>query len=58
MQITASLNFDKIERTTKQIDPEKQASVSEQKVEVTPSSPGARRGVQHHREFIRELQQR
>lgn len=39
VQITANLNFDKIERTTKQVDPEKQASVSEQKAEVTPSSP-------------------
>ncbi|MEP6833508.1 MAG: flagellar basal-body MS-ring/collar protein FliF [Gemmatimonas sp.] len=39
VQVNASLNFDKIERTTKQIDPEKQGSVSEQKAEVTPSSP-------------------
>ena len=39
VQVTATLNFDKVERTTKQVDPEKQASISEQKAEVTPSSP-------------------
>ncbi|MEO7996847.1 MAG: flagellar basal-body MS-ring/collar protein FliF [Gemmatimonadaceae bacterium] len=39
VQITASLNFDKVERTVKQVDPDKQASVTEQKAEVTPSSP-------------------
>ncbi|MGV3710109.1 MAG: flagellar basal-body MS-ring/collar protein FliF [Gemmatimonas sp.] len=39
VQVTALLNFDKIERTTKQVDPEKQASLSEQKAEVSPSSP-------------------
>ncbi|MEO7363735.1 MAG: flagellar basal-body MS-ring/collar protein FliF, partial [Gemmatimonadaceae bacterium] len=39
VQVTASLNFDKIERTVKQVDPEKQASLSEQKAEVSPSSP-------------------
>ena len=39
VQVTASLNFDKIERTVKQVDPEKQASISEQKAEVSPSSP-------------------
>lgn len=39
VQVTASMNFDKVERTTKQVDPDKQASVSEQKAEVTPSSP-------------------
>lgn len=39
VQVTATLNFDKVERTTKQLDPEKQASLSEQKSEVTPGSP-------------------
>lgn len=39
VQVTASMNFDKVERTVKQIDPDKQASVSEQRAEVTPSSP-------------------
>lgn len=37
--VGAVLNFDKVERTTKQVDPEKQASLSEQKAEVAPSSP-------------------
>ncbi|MBC8087843.1 MAG: flagellar M-ring protein FliF, partial [Phycisphaerae bacterium] len=39
VQVNATLNFDKVERTVKQVDPEKQASRSEQKAEVTPSSP-------------------
>ena len=39
VQVTASINFDKVERTTQAIDPDKQAMLTEQKSEVTPSSP-------------------
>jgi flagellar M-ring protein FliF len=39
VQVTASINFDKVDRTTQAIDPEKQATSTEQKAEVTPSSP-------------------
>lgn len=39
VQVTASINFDKVERTTQAVDPEKQALTTEQKSEVTPSSP-------------------
>jgi flagellar M-ring protein FliF len=37
--VTASVNFDKLERTTQAVDPEKQATATEQKAEVTPGSP-------------------
>ena len=39
VQVSASINFDKVERTTQAIDPDKQAMSTEQKSEVTPSSP-------------------
>ncbi|MEQ1691882.1 MAG: flagellar basal-body MS-ring/collar protein FliF [Gemmatimonas sp.] len=39
VQVSASINFDKIERTTQAVDPDKQALATEQKSEVTPSSP-------------------
>lgn len=39
VQVAASINFDKIERTVQAVDPEKQALSSEQKAEVTPSTP-------------------
>jgi flagellar M-ring protein FliF len=39
VQVSAALNFDKIERTTQAIDPARQALVTEQRAEVTPSSP-------------------
>ena len=39
VQVTASINFDKLERTTQSVDPEKQATTSEQKAEVTPGKP-------------------
>ncbi len=39
VQVSASINFDKVERTTQAVDPEKQALSTEQKSEVTPSSP-------------------
>lgn len=39
VQVSASINFDKVERTTQAVDPDKQALATEQKSEVTPSSP-------------------
>lgn len=39
VQVSASINFDKIERTTQAVDPDKQSMATEQKSEVTPSSP-------------------
>ncbi len=39
VQVSADINFDKVERTTQAVDPEKQALATEQKSEVTPSSP-------------------
>ncbi|MEP6781222.1 MAG: flagellar basal-body MS-ring/collar protein FliF, partial [Gemmatimonadaceae bacterium] len=37
--VSASMNFDKLERTTQSVDPDKQAATSEQKAEVTPGKP-------------------
>lgn len=39
VQVAASINFDKVERTVQAVDPERQALVTEQKAEVTPSNP-------------------
>jgi len=39
VQVTASVNFDKLERTVQAVDPEKQVASSEQRAEVTPGSP-------------------
>lgn len=39
VQVSASVNFDEIARTTQAIDPERQALATEQRAEVTPSSP-------------------
>ena len=39
VQVAAVINFDKIERTVQAVDPEKQALATEQKAEVTPSTP-------------------
>ena len=39
VQVTANINFDKLERTTQSVDPEKQAATSEQKAEVLPGTP-------------------
>ncbi len=39
VQVAASINFDKIERTIQAVDPEKQALATEQKAEVTPGTP-------------------
>jgi flagellar M-ring protein FliF len=40
VRVSASINFDKVERTTQAIDPEKQALASEQKTEITPGQQG------------------
>ncbi len=39
VQVAASINFDKVERTVQAVDPERQALSTEQKAEVTPSNP-------------------
>ncbi len=39
VQVSASINFDEVARTTQAIDPERQALATEQRAEVTPSSP-------------------
>ena len=39
VQVAASINFDKIERTTQAVDPDKQATSTEQRAEVTPGTP-------------------
>lgn len=39
VQVAAAINFDKVERTVQAVDPDKQALATEQKAEVTPSTP-------------------
>ena len=39
VQVAASINFDKVERTTQAVDPDKQALSTEQRAEVTPGTP-------------------
>lgn len=39
VQVAASINFDKVERTVQAVDPEKQALAAEQKAEVVPGTP-------------------
>jgi flagellar M-ring protein FliF len=39
VQVAAAINFDKVERTVQAVDPERQALATEQKAEVTPSTP-------------------
>ena len=39
VQVAASINFDKVERTTQAVDPDKQAASTEQRAEVTPGTP-------------------
>jgi len=39
VQVSAVLNFDRVERKTQSIDPDKQALTSEAKQDVTPSAP-------------------
>jgi flagellar M-ring protein FliF len=40
VQVSATLNFDKVERTSLTMDPEKQATQSEQKAEIVPGAQG------------------
>jgi flagellar M-ring protein FliF len=37
VQVSAAINFDKLERTVQAVDPEQQAIVTEQRAEITPS---------------------
>lgn len=39
IQVAAVVNFNKVERTTQSVDPERQVTASEQRAEVTPSTP-------------------
>jgi flagellar M-ring protein FliF len=39
VQVAATINFDKVERTVQAVDPDRQALVTEQKAEVTPTAP-------------------
>jgi len=41
VQVNAAINFDKVERRTESVDPDKQAVASESKSEIIPGSPGA-----------------
>lgn len=40
VQVSATLNFDKVERTSLTMDPEKQVTASEQKAEIVPGAQG------------------
>lgn len=40
VRVTAALNFDKIERQSQLVDPEKQATSTEQRYEITPGAQG------------------
>jgi len=40
VQISANINFDKVERTTQSVDPDKQAITTEQKAEIVPGAQG------------------
>lgn len=40
VQVSASISFDKVERTTQSVDPERQVLASEQKAEITPGAQG------------------
>jgi flagellar M-ring protein FliF len=39
VQVSANINFDKVERTVQAVDPDRQAIATEQKSEVAPSTP-------------------
>jgi flagellar M-ring protein FliF len=39
VRVSASVNFDQVERTTQSVDPDKQATATEQKAEVLPGTP-------------------
>lgn len=40
VQVSAKVNFDRVERTTQLVDPERQAISTEQKAEITPGAEG------------------
>jgi flagellar M-ring protein FliF len=40
VQVSAVVNFDKVERTTEAVDPDKQAVSTEQRAEITPGAQG------------------
>ncbi len=40
VQVAASMNFDRVERTTQTMDPDKQVAASEQKAEIVPGAQG------------------
>ncbi len=40
VQVSALVNFDKVERTVEAVDPDKQAVATEQKAEITPGAQG------------------
>src|SRR5919202_102322 len=40
VQVSATINFDKVERATQSVDPDKQATSTEQRSEVVPGSTG------------------
>lgn len=40
VQVAATINFDRVERTTQSVDPERQALVTEQKAEIIPGPEG------------------
>jgi flagellar M-ring protein FliF len=40
VQISATVNFDRVERTTQSLDPEKQVAATEQKAEIIPGAQG------------------
>jgi flagellar M-ring protein FliF len=40
VQVAASINFDRVERTVQNVDPEKQVAFTEQKAEIVPGAQG------------------
>ncbi|MGQ0766219.1 MAG: flagellar basal-body MS-ring/collar protein FliF [Gemmatimonadota bacterium] len=40
VQVTAAMNFDRIERTTQSVDPDRQVTATEQKAEIVPGAQG------------------
>ena len=40
VQVAAQINFDRVERTTQAVDPDKQAVATEQRAEITPGAQG------------------
>ena len=40
VEVTAAVNFDRVERTTQTVDPERQVTATEQKAEIVPGAQG------------------